>query len=78
MRPAATVPAFSSFEVVGALDAIGDVPAAFDHPAIGRDVVAHERENHHHDVLSDADRVAISDLGDGHALVHGGLQIRVV
>ena len=67
-----------AFEVVGALDAIGDVPAAFDHPAVGRDVVAHERQDHHHDVLGDADRVAIGDLGHGDALVHGGLEIGVV
>src|SRR5262245_51159725 len=40
-----------AFEVVGTLDAIGDVPAALDHPAIGRDVVAYECEDHHDDVL---------------------------
>jgi hypothetical protein len=46
-----------AFEVIGALDAVGDVPAASDDPTVRRDVVAHEREDHHDDVLGDADRV---------------------
>ena len=40
-----------SLEVVGALDTIGDVPATPHDPAVGRDVVAHERQNHHDDVF---------------------------
>ncbi len=67
-----------AFEVVGALDAIGDVPAASDHPAVGGDVVAHQRQDHHDDVLGDTDRVAVGHLGDGDALVHGGLKVGVV
>ena len=67
-----------AFEVVRALDAIGDVPAASDHPAVGGDVVADQRQDHHDDVLGDADRVAVGDLGDGDALVHRGLQVGMV
>ena len=67
-----------AFEVVGALDAVGDVPAASDHPAIRRDVIAHQRQDHHDDVLGDAERVAIGHLGDGDALVHRRLQIGVI
>ena len=40
-----------AFEVIGALDAIGDVPAAPDDPAVGGDVVADQRQDHHDDVL---------------------------
>ena len=72
MRPAAT------FEVVRACDAIGNVPAAFDHPLIGGDVIAHEREDHHHHMLGDRDAIAIRDFGDRDAPVHCGLQINVI
>ena len=67
-----------AFEVVGALDAIGDVPAASDHPAVGGDVVAHQRQDHHDDVLGHADGIAVRHLGDGDALVHRGLKIGVI
>jgi len=32
-----------AFDVIGALDAVGDVPAALHHPLIGRDIIADER-----------------------------------
>src|SRR5262249_31414893 len=67
-----------AFKVIGAFDAVGDVPAAFDHPAIGRDVVPHESQDHHHHVLGDADRIAIGHLGDGNALIHSRLKVGVV
>ena len=67
-----------AFEIVGALDAVGDVPAAFDDPVVGGDVVAHQREDHHHHVLGDADRVAVGDLRNRDALLDGGLQVGVV
>src|SRR5262245_21751481 len=67
-----------ALDVLGALDAVGDVPAALDHPAASRKVVAHQRQDHHDDVLGHADRIAVSDLGDGDALVHRRLQIGVI
>ena len=51
-----------AFEIIGALDAIGDVPAAFAHPIVRRDVIAHEAKDHHHHVLGHADAVAIGDF----------------
>ena len=67
-----------ALQVVGALHAVGDVPAALRHPLVGRDVVAHQREDHHHDVLGDADAVGVRDLGDGDAVLHRRLQVDVV
>ena len=67
-----------AFEVVGAFDAIGDVPAASHHPPVGGDVVAHQRQDHHDDVLRHADGIAVRHLGDGDALVHRGLKIGVI
>ena len=78
MRPAATRADLHALQVVGALDAVGDVPAAVDDPLVGGDVVAHEREDHHHDVLGDADAVAVGDLGDGDAVLDRRLQVDVV
>jgi hypothetical protein len=46
-----------ALEVIRALDAVGNVPSAAHDPAVGRDVVAHERQDHHDDVLGDTDRV---------------------
>ena len=50
----------------------------FTTPLVRGDVVAHQTENHHHHVLSDANRVAIGHLGDGNATLHGSGQIDVV
>ena len=71
-------PDLHPLQVVLARGAVGDVPAAVHHPLIGRDVVAYEREDHHHDVLGDADAVAVGDLGDRDPALDGGLQIDVV
>ena len=49
-----------------------------DHPLVGRDVVAHQRQDHHHDVLGDADAVAVGDLGDGDPAVDRRLEVDVV
>ena len=67
-----------ALEVVRALDAVGDVPAASHDPSVGGDVVAHQREDHHDDVLGDADRVRVGDLGDGDPAVDRRLQVDVV
>ncbi len=56
-----------ALQVIRARDAVGDVPAAVDHPLVGGDVVAHEREDHHHHVLGDADAVRVRHLGDRQA-----------
>ena len=65
-------------EVVGPLDAVGDVPSTPDDPPVGRDVVAHERQDHHHHVLRHTDAVRIGHLGHGHPLRRGRLQVDVV
>ena len=65
-------------DVIGAGHAVGDVPAAVDHPLVGGDVVADQRQDHHHHVLGDADAVAVGDLGDRHPGVHRRLQVDVV
>ena len=67
-----------AFDVIGALDAVGDVPAALHHPLIGRNVIAHEREDHHDHMLGDADRIAEGDFGDCDTLVHRRLKIGVI
>ena len=48
-----------ALDVIGARDAVGDVPAALHHPLVGGNVVPHEPEDHHHDMLGDADRIAV-------------------
>jgi hypothetical protein len=65
-------------QVVGARHAVRDVPAARDDPLVGRDVVAHERQDQHHYVLGDADAVRVRHLGDGEAPVDRSLEINVV
>ena len=67
-----------AFDVVGPLDAVGDVPAALNDPLVGRDVVADQAQDHHHHVLGDADAVAERDLGHGDPMFHGGLQVDVI
>jgi len=67
-----------SLEVVRARRAVGDVPASLDHPLIGGDVVAHQRKDHHHHVLGDADAVGVGDLGDREPAVDRRLQVDVV
>src|SRR3546814_21028858 len=52
-----------TLDIVGTRHAIGDVPAALADPVVGRDVIADEAEDHHHDMLGNADRVAEGDLG---------------
>src|SRR5262245_13765202 len=66
------------FEVIGTLNGISDIPAAPDDPAISRDVVTNERQDHHHYVLGDADRIGEGDLSDRDAFIHGGLEIYMV
>src|SRR5258708_32732844 len=58
--------------------AIPDVPTALHHPLIRGDVIAHERKDHHHHVLGDADAVAVGHLGDGDAPGDRGLAIGLI
>ena len=67
-----------AFDVIGTLDAIGDVPAALHHPLIGRNVIANERQDHHDHVLGNADRIAVGDFGDSNLVVHRRLKIGVI
>ena len=67
-----------AFEVVGTFDAVGDVPAAVDDPLMRRDVVAHQREDHHHDMFRHADAVRVSHLRHGDAPGHRSLQVGVI
>ena len=67
-----------ALDIIGARDAVGDVPAALHHPLVGGNVVPHEPEDHHHDVFGDADRIAVGDLGDRDPAVDRGLKVDVV
>ena len=67
-----------AFDVIGALDAIGDVPAALHHPLIGRNVIANERQDHHDHMLGNADRIAEGDLGDCDLVFHRRLKVGVI
>ena len=67
-----------ALDVVGAGRAIGDVPAAVENHLVRGQIVADQRQDHHHDMLGDADRVAIGHLGDGDAPLHRGLEVGMV
>src|SRR5271168_174133 len=67
-----------ALDIIGAFDAVGDIPAILHHPLVGGNVVPHEPENHHHDVFGDADRIAVSDLGDGDPTIDRSLKVNVV
>jgi len=67
-----------ALQVVGPRHAVGDVPATVDDPPMGRDVVPHEGEDHHHHVLGHADAVAVRHLGDGDRALDRRLEIDVI
>ena len=60
-------------QVVRPGDAVGDVPAAVDHPFVARHEVAHQHQDLHDGVFGHADAVGVGHLGDGDA----GLDRRV-
>src|ERR1039457_3957304 len=64
-------------QIVGPLDAVRDVPTAFYDPVVGRDVVTHQSQNHHHHVLGNTDAVAVRHFGDRNATFHRRLEINV-
>src|ERR1700679_2059588 len=65
-------------QIVGPLDAVGDVPTAVDDPLVRGDIVAHQRQDHHHDMLGDADTVAVRDFCHGDPALHCGFQVDMV
>eukprot|EP00050_Salpingoeca_kvevrii_P005681 m.285082 g.285082 ORF g.285082 m.285082 type:complete len:437 (+) comp11291_c0_seq1:127-1437(+) len=67
-----------TLDIIGALDAVGDVPAALADNLVRWDVVADKTEDHHDDVLGDGDAVAEGDLHDGDVALHGGIEVDVV
>src|SRR3546814_10763670 len=67
-----------TLDIVGTRHAIGDVPAALADPVVGRDVIADEAEDHHHDMLGNADRVAEGDLGHRDAGLDRRVEIDMV
>src|SRR3546814_18558665 len=50
----------------------------FRAPVVGRDVIADEAEDHHHDMLGNADRVAEGDLGHRDAGLDRRVEIDMV
>ena len=71
-------PDLHALQVIGPRYAVGDVPAPVDHPLVRRDVVAHQREDHHHHVLRDADAVREGHLRHGDAVLDGRVDVDVV
>jgi hypothetical protein len=67
-----------AFEVIGPLDAVGDVPAAFAYPVMRGDIIAHQAENHHHHMFGHADAVRIGDLRDGDPMLISGFEVGVI
>src|SRR6516162_11128132 len=65
-------------QIVRAGHAVRDVPAAVDDPLIRWNVITYQCKDHHHDVLRDADAVAVGDLSYGDPMLDGGLKINVV
>src|SRR5580704_17486913 len=67
-----------ALDVVGPCGAVGDVPTALHYPLMGRNVVPHESEDHHHHVFGDAYRIAVGHLGDRYTAVDRGLKVDVI
>ena len=67
-----------ALEVVRARHGVGDVPAPLEDDLVRGQVVADERQDHHHDVLGDADRVRVRHLGDRDLVVDRGLEVDVI
>jgi hypothetical protein len=53
-----------ALDVIGARDAVSDVPAALHDPLVGANVVPQEPEDHHNNMFGDADRIVVGDLRD--------------
>ncbi len=67
-----------SLKVVGAFNAVGDVPAAVDHPLVRRKVIAHQCQDLHDGMLSHTDAVAVRHLGDGDTRLDRSIQVNMV
>ena len=67
-----------ALEVIGVLDAVGDIPASVGDPFVGGDKIAHQRQDLHDGVLGHTDAVAVGDLGDGDPAGNRRVEIDVV
>ena len=67
-----------SLDVIGALDAVGYVPATIDDPFVRGKVVANESEDLHNSVLGDTDAVAIGLFDHGDAVADCCVEINVI
>jgi len=67
-----------ALDVVGTRDTVRDVPTTLHDPLVGGNVVTNEPEDHHHDVLGDADGVAISHFGHSDAAINRRLKVDMV
>ena len=67
-----------AFDVVAALDAIGDIPPAVHRDLVRRQVVADQRQHHHHHMLGDADAVGAGHFGHGDMGAGGRFEIDVI
>ena len=76
--PGGDGPDMHPLDIVGSRYAVGDVPAAGLHQVPRLQIIADQRQNHHHDVLGDTDRVAIGDLGDRDPAIDRGSQVDMV
>jgi hypothetical protein len=65
-------------DVERAGDAVGDVPAAGAGDFVRGDEVPDQSQDRHHDMLGDADRVAIGHFGDGDAPLDRRLEVDMV
>mmetsp|Transcript_21820 Transcript_21820/g.30829 ORF Transcript_21820/g.30829 Transcript_21820/m.30829 type:complete len:305 (+) Transcript_21820:399-1313(+) len=71
-------PDVHTFNVVSALYAVSDVPAAVDDLVVTRDVVADQRQDHHADVFGDRDGVAEGHFRHSHVSLDGSVEVHVV
>src|SRR6266404_5691133 len=67
-----------SFNIVGPHRAVCDVPAALSDPVMRRNVIAYQAENHHYNVLGNANRITKRHFGDSDLAVDRCLQINMV
>jgi hypothetical protein len=64
--------------VIAAGDAVGDVPPAVYGNLVGRQVIADQRQHHHHDVFRHADAVGAGHLGDRDVGARSCIEIDVI
>ena len=67
-----------AFEVVGTLNTVRDIPPTLENPRVRREIIAHQREDHHQHMLGDADAVGVGHFSDRDAVFDGSFQVDVV